>query len=176
MKRIINLLLLTVCIQTPTRICCQETALSISNIPTSASILKGQQLILQKDDKEIGSLSYVCMPYIRWYVLYDFYIEPEQRHQGYGKKLLRAALDEIINAGARYIFIQPGPFENVDGDFVQIVGPARESRTQKLISLYKLFSFQEINSPSLCSILNGVYKIIGIDEDAHYLLMRTILK
>lgn len=137
-------------------------------------LLKGFKISFVLDNNEMGFLSYLKLPLVRWYILYDFYIEPKIRSQGYGKHLLEMTLGEVLNTGASKIFIQPGPFELVNNKFVALKANEHTMRMQRLIKLYGLYNFELVNSKYLSKILALVYSCFGIDEDPHFLMMRTI--
>ncbi len=137
-------------------------------------LLKGYKISFVVDNNEMGFLSYLKLPFVRWYILYDFYIEPKIRSHGHGKYLLEITLGEVLHTGASKIFIQPGPFELVNYKFVALKANERTERMQRLIKLYQLYNFELINSKYLSKILALVYSCIGIDEDPQFLMVRTI--
>lgn len=72
------------------------------------------------------------------YILYNFFVFPEFRNKGYGKKIIEYTLDLLKKNGALKIYIQPGPFEiNKEGVYYEI--PDGLEREQKIINLLKLY-------------------------------------
>lgn len=139
--------------------------------PTAMGILKGQEFKLIINNDESGKLCFVKIPLTKWYILYDFYIEKNYRNQGYGKKLFQKVLNEVAQDATK-IFIQPGPFELVDGRMLTLPTDEREDRIIKLVKFYESFNFHVSNNRYGCSLLGIVYKALGIPEDPHYFMIR----
>ncbi len=102
------------------------------------------------------------------YIIYNFYIQPEDRNQGYGQDLLKYMCDQAQKRGASRIFVQPGPFEL---DRV-LLNQDKEELLEKLLVFYEKESFQRA-SGFLKSVAGAFYSLIKINEDAHYLLVRV---
>jgi GNAT superfamily N-acetyltransferase len=122
-------------------------------------------------DQKIGFICYTKILVAYFYVIHSFYIKPEDRNKGYGGKLLAYTCNHLRSLGAKKIYIQPGPFEEVNGVMHNIYDESRASRIKRLIALYKRCRFQRVNKLISCGA-QIVYKILGIDEDANYLLVK----
>lgn len=122
------------------------------------------------DDQHIGFASYTKIPLLPWYILHSVYVYPEFRRKGYGQALLLHISDLIKKQGATRAYIQPGPFEIVNGQAVG-VGKLYGAQMKWLVAYYGKFCFQRTDSitSKLAAIL---YYIVGIPEDAHYLLVK----
>lgn len=121
--------------------------------------------------KKAGFLSYLRIPVINWYMLFNFYIYPEYRHEGYGKILFNKVLTDMIAKGATKIFIQPGPFELVDGNLVFPNKEEKEERIKKLVIFYEKYNFHLMSNRPLYKMMLLIYKIAGIEEDPRYLMI-----
>lgn len=108
------------------------------------------------------------------YILHSFYVYPNYRGKGYGKKILLYMCNLLKERGARTIYIQPGPFEMTDDGQPSISDPdIFKVKLQRLVKLYKGVGFGFVNKlTSTCAAI--LYKIIGIDEDAFYLMVRHL--
>lgn len=126
---------------------------------------------LSRDNQTIGLLRSVKLPLLPWYVLFDFYINKDHRQKGYGKKLFKHVLHEAILKKATKIFLNPGPFEEKDGKFIPVCGPERAKLLQKLIKFYQSFNFRFMNNRYLATMLKACYKVAGIQEDPHLLMV-----
>ena len=88
---------------------------------------------INENKQEIGSISFYKIPLTRWYIFYDFYIEPKFRNKGLGKFLLETAINYLITLKATRVYIQPGPYE------LTSVRPENyPEKIKKLIKLYYL--------------------------------------
>jgi GNAT superfamily N-acetyltransferase len=148
---------------------CLDVDISRSTIDVSS--LKGCQIDVLVDSRKIGSISYVKLPLFSWYVLFDFFVYPEFRNCGIGKTLLGYVVEEIIKKGATRIYVQPGPFECVDGVMVPCKGQDREERIKKLVNFYSTFQFKTVTQKMVTYALSFFYKIIGINEDSDLLMV-----
>jgi len=137
------------------------------------SHLKGKNISLFVKKHKIGFLEYVKIPFFHWYVIHSFYIERKYRNKGYGKKLLKIALSKLKSIGATKIFIQPGPFEYVNGIFSPLEKEDKKLRLKKLIKFYQSEGFSLANSSFLSFTLKGLYKILDIDENPHYFMIKN---
>ena len=121
----------------------------------------------------IGEVSAVCLSScLSWYVLYGFYIKNEYRNKGHGTWLGHYVLNKLIHKNhARKIYIQPGPFDANDrGMMHNLSGPEREERLRLLMEKYRQAGFNNVSS-SFVYAVQLLYCILGIEEDAHYLLV-----
>jgi len=123
------------------------------------------------DDKQVGCIVCTKLP-LSFYILHSFFVDPEHRNRGYGSKLLAHACSEIDTQKPRTVFIQPGPFEYIDGEFSDIDEPTeREEKLHRLAKLYARAGFRKAPRPlSLAAAL--LYKLIGLQEDASYLMVK----
>jgi GNAT superfamily N-acetyltransferase len=119
----------------------------------------------------IGFISFTKVPLLKLYAIHSFYIYPPYRNRGHGKKLLVYTCDHVKKLGAQRIYIQPGPFEIVDGVCEKIVDETHRIKIQKLITLYKNAGFTFVNRfISRCAAI--IYPILGISENAQYLMVK----
>lgn len=120
-------------------------------------------------NEEIGHLYYERLP-LSIFVIHTFFIKPIHRNKGHGTRLLEMACNEIKNKGARMIFIQPGPFEQVDQEF-RAVTRDKLKKIELLIKLYTKVGFK--SAPRVLRYFAAyVYKLVGLQEDAHYLMIQ----
>lgn len=138
----------------------------------NVGILKGHECLLLSDGKKIGFLCYVKLPLVNWYVLFNFFTIQNQRHKGYGRMVLNHVLELLKEAGATKIFIQPGPYEIVEGKQVVLIDATqRELRIAQLISYYETSKFRLIKNSFIEYLLNWIYKILAIPENPHFLMI-----
>jgi ribosomal protein S18 acetylase RimI-like enzyme len=117
------------------------------------------------NNKEIGFISCLKLkPFAA--VLYDFFIMPQYRGNGYGRLLLEFAIARLNNQIIKTIFIQPGPFDIVKN---QIVSIKDNQKIEKLIKLYKSAGFKEVNT-IFSKIVLFFYKLLQIPEDPKFLM------
>jgi len=126
------------------------------------------------DDAEIGYLHALQLPF-GFAVIHSFYIRPEQRNKGHGSALLSYACQWLKNQGTKGIFVQPGPFE-LENDKVLYFHDSPSinyAKLHQLINFYTKAGFR--NAPKVLSQGAGLlYKLMEIQEDSHYLMLRTI--
>jgi len=128
------------------------------------------RICLYDDAQEIGFISYMKVPFLNRYVIHTFFVYPDMRNRGYGTKLLSYTCDRLENSGASVIYIQPGPFEMIDGR-LQDVQLSREVKIKKLVMLYHRCGFVSADKiTQLCAYV--LYQCMGIDEDSKYLLYK----
>ncbi len=139
---------------------------------TSGVITRKAEISYYIDKKKVGFVSYIKIPLCKYYIIYSFYIYPQYRHKGYGKKLFEYACNQLSSVGASRIYIQPGPFEIVNDCIENINDASRTEKLQKLIKLYKKFGFAFVNT-SKSLFVSIIYKIIGIDENPKYLMVKS---
>lgn len=124
---------------------------------------------------EIGYLYYEQFP-LNLFVIHSFFIIPKNRNQGHGLALLEFACCELEKAGARKIFIQPGPFEQISHGTTKLMGvPGHEQavRLAQIVRLYKKAGF--VRAPQGLSFgAKYLYKIIGIHENSALLMVKNI--
>lgn len=118
------------------------------------------------DGRPVGFVHCLKIPFCG-HILYNFYVYPAQRGNGYAKELLLYACDLLKKQHAKRIFIQPGPFEPG-----QEVITDYQERLEKLVSLYTWCGFHCV-SPVVSMGARIVYDIVGIYEDARYLMVMT---
>lgn len=120
------------------------------------------------NQKQVGEISHTKIPFLSWYALHSLYVDPKYRQRGYAKQLLQYACQCLQKKGATKIYIQPGPYE------IQVkletIG-TREAKIQRLVQLYQTQKFTVVNK-IISDCAKVIYKIIGIPEDAQYLLVR----
>jgi hypothetical protein len=78
--------------------------------------------------------------------------------------------DLIKQQGATRAYIQPGPFEIVNGQAVG-VGPLYTEQMKRLVAGYGKYGFKLTNRVT-SKLAAALYYIARIDEDAHYLLVK----
>lgn len=129
----------------------------------------GKKIVLVIDEQKIGFVNYAQISsMVGWYALYELYVYPEYRNQGFAKQLLSHACETLFAHGAKKIFIQPGPFE-FDAHVEEM---EYAQRTQQLIKLYEEVGFVPA-SAWLRMLIMPYYKIAGISENPQYLMVRT---
>lgn len=133
--------------------------------------LAGQEYFLSRDRQKICSISYVKVPLWNWYILFDFYTTKQFRNRGYGRMLLNHVLQDLEAAGATKIYIQPGPFDIVNGKAVQILGPERGLAITRLIRFYESCNFRLVNSKLIELPLKIAYKVLSIEENPAFLMV-----
>lgn len=117
---------------------------------------------------ELGSLYYERFP-LGLSVIHSFWIQPKYRRHGYGLALLQFTCQQLQQQGVHWIFIQPGPFEQANGKPLNIPPAEKAQRLAAIIRLYQKAGFQPA-SRLLCWLARGLYPLLGIDEDANYLM------
>ncbi|MBA3752037.1 GNAT family N-acetyltransferase [Candidatus Dependentiae bacterium] len=73
------------------------------------------KIYLYVDSKEIGFLSFTKMPFLNSYIIHTFYVHPGIRNRGFGTKLLLYTCGRLKDMKAGGVYIQPGPFEMING-------------------------------------------------------------
>ena len=129
---------------------------------------------IEMQDTEIGFLSSIKIPCFNWYILYDFFVEPECRNNGYGRRLLAYAIAHAVKSGATRIFVQPGPFERKDEEYVSVVGTERTVRLEQLMKLYQSYGFTRATQGwgrCMIPLLWCLYRMAGINEDPRVLMV-----
>jgi GNAT superfamily N-acetyltransferase len=126
---------------------------------------------LYDDNKHIGCMSYTKPFFLPIYVIHSLYVYPQYRRKGYGRALLLYGLDVIEKQGAWLAYIQPGPFEMMDDNEVKKDSTLYQQKIKDLIAFYKKCGFHSVGS--VVSKIAGVfYRIIGIEENARYLMVK----
>ena len=121
------------------------------------------------NDQEIGYLYYEQFP-LSFFVIHTFFIQKKNRNQGQGTALLAYACRKLKKTGMRKVFIQPGPFERQGTLHLAIHSQERAQKIRALVRFYKRAGF--IPAPHvLSSCAQYLYTLVGIDEDAHYLMI-----
>lgn len=122
----------------------------------------------------IGFISYTKIPLLPYYAIHSFYVYRHYRKQGYGEALLAYACKTIKHNGGKRIYIQPGPFEIQNNTLVAIDDPILcEQQLQNLLKFYQKRGFEYVYT---CTALSAhlLYKLMGIDENAQYLMVKTL--
>lgn len=128
-----------------------------------------KKITAHENGREIGYLYCEQFP-LSLFVIHTFFIQKENRNQGHGTALLAYACHELKKAKARKIFIQPGPFERQGSVHLPVAPQERAQKIQALVRLYKRAGF--VPAPHILSRCAGyLYRLVGIDEDAQYLMM-----
>jgi hypothetical protein len=83
-------------------------------------------------------------------------------------------MEDIIVKGATRIYVQPGPFEFINGRMRQCLGVDRLERLNKLIKFYSEFKFKPATSVATSSLLKIIYRLLDIQEDPQLLMVRLI--
>ncbi len=151
-----------------------ETKESFNHQLVSSGLLDNEvQVSYYLNDLEIGFVSYTKMPVFDFYIIHTFYIYPEFRNRGYGSHLFGYCVNHLKSINASRVYVQPGPFE-IEGDVVEFVCDAsREVGIQKLVKLYRSHGFDFVGKAVSC-FARIVYKVVGIDEESDYLMMKKI--
>jgi GNAT superfamily N-acetyltransferase len=136
------------------------------------SFAEDVKIELAVDSELVGYLGYTRLP-LSYYIIHSFYIYPQFRAQGYGKKLLVYGCDVLKNCKPRKIFIQPGPFELVDGQMIDINGEEEQIALAKLVRLYGSVGFEPVSTWTV-GVAFMLYKVLWIDEYAEYLMSMTL--
>lgn len=153
----------------------KSAALTFSSHEISLGVLHGKETIISLNDAEIGFLCYVKIPLLSSYALFDFYIDCNYRNLGYGKCLLNHVMDDIhaINNNST-LYVQPGPFELIDGQFKQVQEPLRQKLIEKLVKFYRALGFKNMELGYLTRYIIYIFYILtGIHEDPKYLMVRN---
>jgi GNAT superfamily N-acetyltransferase len=133
----------------------------------------GKKIVILVDETPVGFINYAQLnSSFGWYALYELFIHPEYRSNGYAKELIKHTCDTLVKSGARKIFIQPGPFELGDqGQIIEI-----EDRAERLKNLVRLYSGSGFAPASkwLRVIAVPMYKIAGIPENPDYLMVFSV--
>jgi GNAT superfamily N-acetyltransferase len=145
--------------------------LSLNYIETAQSnFFDVGKTILVDNNIRIGTLTYAKLPFLKWYILYDFYVRKDFRNKGYGTLLMETVLKKLLLKGARKIFVQPGPFE-LTYDNLNLDEQKKEERLNKLIKFYARNGFFVINNTVITKGLALLYKVFGIQEDPQFIMM-----
>lgn len=123
--------------------------------------------------QHIGFVSYTKAFLLPIYAIHNLYVYPEHRMQGYGKQLLLYACAVIKRLGARVAYIQPGPFEIVGGRTIGIIGDQYEQKMKQLVVFYEKYGFKKVH-PATSWLASFLYKMMGINEDARYLMVKWL--
>jgi len=125
------------------------------------------------DNKKVGFIAYDKIAVVPFCVIHSFYIYPEYRNKGYGRRLLNYTCAYLKSCGAKKTYLQPGPFElDEDGDVENNV-PSRKLKLQRLVKFYKNSQFAKTNRAlSYCAAL--LYKCMHIDENSDYLMVKVL--
>lgn len=156
---------------------CLCNELSASYRFEQKSVDDGKNVIihLYKGAQPIGYVGYKKMPLLPllpWYYIHSLYVYPENRRKGYGGILLLQILDEIKRQGGTRVYVQPGPFEMIDGHQVG-VGALYEQEMKQLFLFYSKYGFTR--SSKIMSILASIfYYFSDINEDSNYLMMKKL--
>lgn len=124
------------------------------------------------DDQEVGFITITKTPLFSFYILHTLYVHPQYRHQGYGKRLLKYTCEHATSLGASRMYIQPGPFELDDNGYLIKPTDVYDERVQALIALYTKCGFTPASKP-LTYCAYALYKCMGIEENAKYLMVKT---
>ncbi len=139
----------------------------------SGALSNETQITCFEDNSKIGFVSYTKVPCSYFYVIHSFYVYPEYRCQGYGEKLLKQACEHVKALHASRIYIQPGPFEIINGYTKNIHGQDRKKRMQSLVKLYSKCDFTGVDLITM-TLACLAYKIMNIDEDTDYLMVKRV--
>lgn len=124
-----------------------------------------------EENNLVGFLCYTKIPLLSWYIIHTFYVFPQFRNQGFGKKLLIHTRDLLKKLGAYRIYIQPGPFELQHDMVIKIANQKQHAQAlQKLEKLYHAIGFEKVSYiVRTCATI--MYLLMGIDEDTTYLMV-----
>lgn len=145
--------------------------LTFSQINRSNWLFEKTKVICHNNDSEAGEIWYAKIPFLSTYILYNFYVHPSQRKQGIGNALLEYVCN-CLQKKASIIFIQPGPFEKENVlEKALSSETVRQERVEQLVSLYTRVGFKPAHW-SLIYCCRALYYIIGLREDANYLMCK----
>src|SRR5437879_3630524 len=100
-------------------------------------------IYMYENNQQIGFVSYRKIPLIPFYIIHNLYVYPQFRKKGYGKQLLQYVCSVVQQQGATRAYIQPGPFEIVNGR-TKKDGDLYEQNMQFLIQFYQKYGFQKV--------------------------------
>jgi GNAT superfamily N-acetyltransferase len=129
-----------------------------------------QKITCYNGGEAIGYIYYEHLP-LSFFVIHSFFIRRHNRCQGHGAALLEFTCHKLKEMKARNIFIQPGSFEHDDNGMLIIV--PREERAERLAAIIRLYERVGFHfAPRILSFCaRYLYKLMGIDEDARYLMV-----
>jgi GNAT superfamily N-acetyltransferase len=125
------------------------------------------------DASPVGFLFVYKIPASRAYVFYSLYVGNEHRNNGHGKTFLNRACDYMKDFGAKKIYIQPGPFEIVNGFICGQDDAMKRGNMERLVRFYKRCGFK-VAKKALRKIVFIAYRAMKIDEDADFLMVRLL--
>jgi len=125
---------------------------------------------MYENEELIGFVSYTKISLVPFYIIHNLYVYPRFRKKGYGKQLLQYVCSVIQQQGGTRAYIQPGPFEIVNGHTIKD-GILHEQKMQFLVHFYQKYGFQKVN-PVLTKISSVLYRLMHIPEDARYLMVK----
>jgi GNAT superfamily N-acetyltransferase len=128
---------------------------------------------LYDNGNHIGFVSYTKIFFLPFYIIHNLYVYPQYRRKGYGTKLLLYVCKIIEKYRARRAYIQPGPFEMINGQTIGFDSSYSQKVMQQLVQFYKKYGFYLVN-PVISKAASVLYYIMGIHEDARYLMMKNI--
>lgn len=143
---------------------------------SECGIFKGITTQLIQHDKVIGSLKYIIVPLVKICILYDFYIKPECRQQGYGKLLGMHVLERITTLEKpSYMVAQPGPYEfsTTTNGLQQLTDEEKRQRLAILLKMYQAGGFKVTHNPYIINGLRALYALLKIDEDPTLFMIRN---
>jgi len=137
----------------------------------SNSLTTEVKINLEHGNQAIGFIYYIQLPF-KIYVIHSFFVFSQFRNLGYGKELLKYAMNTLKAAGAKLIFIQPGPFELKNQQSENLpIGVERTLSIKRLVKIYHLNGFKF--APRIISLgALLVYKAARIQEDPQYLMLK----
>lgn len=127
------------------------------------------------DDVPVGFLFVYKIPCSGSYVFYSVYVYPEHRNNGYGQACLNNACDYMKGFGAKRVYIQPGPFEIVDGRICFPDDETKKNNMEKLVRFYKRCGFK-IAGKAIRKIAFIAYKVMKIDECSDFLMVKPLME
>lgn len=134
----------------------------------------------RRGEQQIGTISYMKLPMLDRYIIFSLYVEPQYRKKGYGSALLTYACDRLRTIGAQCVYLQPGPFEigkDSKENFLTTIKPVGDAQLDELKNL-KIFYEKNgfVLAPQwLIPFVRLAYELIQIDEDAAYLMVKTLI-
>ncbi len=109
---------------------------------TNENVELQEKLSLRDDGTEVGFINwntYYSDPSVAG--IYSLYVKPEYRKKGYGKKLVRRAIDTIAQHGYSIILLIPGAMEMQDGKLIDFTGEELEKILPERLQFYKSLGF-----------------------------------
>lgn len=149
--------------------CFSQTSFKIDRLK-SGIFNNRTKISLTIHGKTIGFASFTKIPFFSYYALHSLYVYPQYRNKGFGSKIMTYTENYLQSMKAQRIYIQPGPFE-INRDISN--NNSYNTKTKQLVKLYRKLGYK------LCHRITQffarvVYRCMGIDENADYLMVKNM--